>query len=149
MRSRSFGSCCEESSQNLAVFPSLISQKQCRWTKCLCCIAAFHMIEPALSSDIRILSSIGLLLAYLAVHKEAQGVLGWSSQRHHNLAPMTVLLRVGSRIPMPPDFLGRQTLSHLTNAHLRFLAELPQRKLRWRFLMALITHFGAAERVNK
>lgn len=122
-----FGNCYHESSQKRAVVPLLISQKFCSWMRLLCCMAKFQMAEPVLISVILILSSMGQLLAYLAVQREAHGVLGWASHLHQIFAPIDLLLCSGSLRPMPPAFLGKQTLSHFINAHLRLWPELPHR----------------------
>lgn len=139
-----FRSCYQESSQNIVVFPFLISQKLCCCIRLMCCLAEFHIIEPIPTSDIRILSSIGLLLGYLVVHREAQGWLGFERHLHQILAPMASLLCTGSLRPMPPTFFGRQTLSHLTRAHLRLGPELPHKKSCWSFFISLSTHLGTA-----
>ena len=145
MLSLRFGSCCQESSQNLAVRPSFTSQKLCFWIRSLFWIAEFHISDPLLVSDIRILSSKGKFLEYLAVQSLAQGVLKFESHRHHIFAPMVLLLCSGSLSPMPPAIRGRQTFSHRRRAHFLFGPELPHRKFLYRFLMALRTHLGAAK----
>lgn len=107
-------------------------------------MAEFHITEPLLTSDIWIRSSKGRFLAYFVVHRAAQGMLGFESHFHHIFAPIIIFLCSGSLSPMPPAFLGRQAFSHLTKAHFRFGPELPHRKLRCSYLIALSTHFGAA-----
>lgn len=107
-------------------------------------MAEFQTTEPIITSDMRIISSRGLLLAYFAVHSEAHGVLGNASHLHHILAPIALFLCSGSLSPIPPAFLGKQTLSHLTRAHLWLGHELPHKKLRWRFFISLRTHLGTA-----
>jgi len=60
-REASLGSCCQDSSQNLAVVPEWISQKLCVWMKALCILAAFQISEPGVVGLQRISSSFYFL----------------------------------------------------------------------------------------
>lgn len=147
--SKILGRCCHESVQNLLVLPLHISQKLCYCISALCCFAALQIRKLISVLVILISSSGGRLFTYFVVHSLAHGVCGLDTQRHHNLAPINVLLCWGSHSPKPPYFFSMQTVAHFTSAHLQFCPEEPQRKLPCMSLIFLSTHFGTASTEKK
>lgn len=93
---------CQESSQNLTLFPFLISQKLCYWIRSLCYLAAFQIKELGPTYVSLIKSCTGLLLAYFVVQRIAQGLCGSEIHFHQMRAPMTALMCWGSRSPVLP-----------------------------------------------
>jgi hypothetical protein len=108
------GHCCQESCQNRAIFPFLISQKVCSVTSCLFCMAIVQIKEPGLSSFHRIKFFSPTLGAYFFLHSRAQRSLGIFSHRHQILVLRTLFMMKGSLSPRTPCSLGRQSLSQLT-----------------------------------
>lgn len=148
-RVASLGSCCQESSQNLAVVPECISQRLCAWMKTLCFLAAFQINDLGLVMLMWMSSSRGLPGAYLACQIWAHGECRLETHFHQILGPMVLLLWKGSLRPSPPANFGRQTSVHLMSAHFLLSPEEPHKKFLWRLRILLRTHLGAANMENK
>lgn len=149
IRSLNLGRRCHESSLNLALLPSLTSQKLCCWIISLCCLATFQIKDPAPTFVNRIRSSISRLFAYFAIQRIAQGVCSAEIHFHQRRAPMKTLLCWGSRSPVPLELFERQTVAHFTSAHFLFCLEFPHIKVLWRCLICLSTHFGTVKTEKK
>ena len=138
------GHCCQESYQKRAISPLPISQKACRVTSCLFCLAAVQIKEPRLSPFHRIKFFSAIFGAYFFLQSLAQRSLGFFSQRHQILALRTLFTIKGSLKPSPPCSLGLQSFSQLTSAIFFSLLRPCQMKFLCKLLMVVRMNFGAA-----
>ena len=129
---------------NRAELPSLTSQKLCLWMRFWFSWVDFQILEPERSSRNHVSICFSQWWAYLVCQSFALGSSSYVIHFHHIFSPIALLVSSGSWSPIPPTFLGLQTIFQSTNGHFLWILSPPHKKFLWIFLICLITNFGAA-----